>query len=101
MWFLFMYFILVHALGSSLRLNTLVFWAKVHADAVDTVPLISGRGIALALEDVSKVSSTIRANNLDPLHTECTVRVSGDGIWDGVKECRPATARLEFVFRSV
>lgn len=70
---------------------------KVHANAVYAVSLVRRRRVALPLEDVSKMTSTVRAYNLDPLHSKCAVRVSCHSSWEGIEECWPAAAGLELV----
>jgi hypothetical protein len=50
---------------------------------------------------MSQVASAVAAHDLCPLHAECAVGVSGHRTRNGVKECRPAAARLELVLSSV
>jgi len=59
--------------------------------------LIRRRRIALALENMSQMPPTIRANNLRPRHSKSLIRMSCDRAWNAVEERRPAAARLEFV----
>lgn len=63
--------------------------------------LIRRRRVSLALENVTQVSTTVRAHNLRPLHAKGAVRVPGHGARHGVKESRPAASRLELVLCSV
>lgn len=59
--------------------------------------LVSRSRIALSLEDVTKMTTTVGADNLGTLHAKGTVGVSGYSTRDGVEEGRPAAARLELV----
>ena len=63
--------------------------------------LVRRRGVSLSLEDMSQVTSTVAAHNLCPLHAKRAVGVSSHRSRNGVKECRPAAARLELVLSSV
>lgn len=47
------------------------------------------------------MAATIRAHNLDALHTECAVRVSSYCAWEGIEEGGPSAAGLELVLRFV
>jgi hypothetical protein len=82
-------------------LLTGIILPKLQAHTINTVSLIRRRRVPLALEHMSQMPSTIRANNLRPLHAESSVCVSGHSAWYGVEESRPAAARLEFVVRFV
>jgi hypothetical protein len=61
------------------------------------VTLISGSRVSLALEDVTKMATTVGADNLGALHTEGAVGVSGHSTRHSIEESRPAAARLELV----
>lgn len=61
------------------------------------MPLVCRGVVSLTLEHVSKMSTTVAANDLCPGHSERVVSVSRHGAWDVVKVCRPSTTRLEFV----
>lgn len=74
---------------------------ELDAHRVDTVSLVRGRRVTLSLEYMSQMSSAVAANNLCPLHAECAVGVSSHRTGNGVEECRPTAARLEFVLSSV
>jgi hypothetical protein len=50
---------------------------------------------------MAQVASAVAAHNLCPLHAECAVGVSSHRTRHGVKERRPAAARLELVLGSV
>lgn len=63
--------------------------------------LVRRRRVALPLEHMSQMASAVAAHNLCPLHTKCAVGVSGHCTRNGVEECRPAAAGLEFVLSSV
>jgi len=65
------------------------------------MPLVRGCRVALSLENMTEMTSTVRTHNLDPLHAKCAVGVSGDGSRESVKERRPAATRLELVLRLV
>jgi hypothetical protein len=65
------------------------------------VPLVGRRRVALALEDMSQVTSAVAAHDLRSLHAKCAVGVSGHGTWHGVEERRPAASGLELVLSSV
>lgn len=56
------------------------------------MPLIRRVGEAFAFENVSQMTSAASAGDLDALHAECAVHMAVNGAWNGVKECRPATA---------
>jgi hypothetical protein len=74
---------------------------ELQANAVDTMSLVCRCWIPLPLEDMTKVTTTISADDLRPLHPECAVGVSGDRAWDGIVVRWPAASRLEFVVRFV
>lgn len=89
---------------SSFRLGLLgisiyhwVVLIEFQADTIHTMPLICRGVVSLALEHVSKMSTTVAANNFCPGHSERAVGASRHGAWDVVEVCRPSTARLEFV----
>lgn len=59
--------------------------------------LVSRGRISLSLEDVTKVSTTVGANNLSTLHTKGTVDMSGHSTRNSIEKGRPTAARLELV----
>lgn len=87
--------------NSLLSLRLWVALVELNADRVDAVPLVRRRGVALALEHMSQVTSAIAAHDLCPLHAECAVGVSGHRTGHSIEECRPAAARFELVLSSV
>ena len=80
-----------------LLLRRLILSRELQADAVDTVALISGRGVTLALEDVAEVATAVSADNLDAAHAESPVLVSDNGARDAVEVGWPTAARAELV----
>lgn len=90
--------ILGHArLSCGLPLGGLVVRREGQADAVDAVPLVRGRRVALALEHVAKVAAAVGAYDLGPCHAEGAVLMPRHGPRDAVEVGRPAAARLELV----
>lgn len=85
-------------LGLDLRISVL---RKAQTDTVDTVSLIGRRVESLALENVPKMTATVVANNLGPLHAKGVIDMSLHGTGDRIKVSGPATARLELVVGSV
>lgn len=71
--------------------------AKVDADAVDAVPLVCGRSVTLALENMAEMTSTVAAHNFGSCHTERPVLMSRYSARNSVEERRPATSTLELV----
>lgn len=61
------------------------------------MPFIGRRIESFSLEDVTQVSSAVRADDLCARHAKGAILVAGHGAWDGVEVCRPAAARLELV----
>ena len=61
------------------------------------MPLIRRRRVPLSLEYMPEMSTTFRADNLCPLHSEGAVRMPGHSAWDRIEVCRPAAAGLELV----
>jgi hypothetical protein len=61
------------------------------------MPLICRCLVSLALKHMSKMSTTVGADDLRPGHSERAVCVSRHSAWDVVEVCRPSAARLEFV----
>ena len=59
--------------------------------------LVGGGRVSLALEDVTEMTATVRADNLSALHTKSAVGVSGHSTRNGIEESRPAAARFELV----
>src|SRR5262245_49696752 len=79
------------------RPRSLAFcWHQLQADRVDAVPLVGGRGVALALEDVAKVAVAVRADDLGACHAKAAVLAQDDpvaGQW--AEERRPAAVGVE------
>lgn len=65
------------------------------------MPLIRRRRVSFPLEDMTQVSSALRAHDLRPRHAECAIGVAFDGARYAVKVCGPATAGLELVGSAV
>lgn len=63
--------------------------------------LISRSLVALALEDMAKVTTAVSADNFRPLHAKRVIHVSGHSSGNRVKVCGPSTARLELMVGSV
>lgn len=63
--------------------------------------LVGGGIIALALENMSQVTTAVGADNLCSCHTESAVLMTDDGARDAVKIGRPAATRAELVARLV
>jgi len=63
--------------------------------------LVRGIAVALALEDVTKMSTAIAAYNLRPLHAECAVCMPCHSAGDRIEECRPSAARLELLVAAI
>jgi hypothetical protein len=59
--------------------------------------LVSGSRISLSLENVTKMTTTVGTDNLSTLHAKGTVDMSSHSTRNGIKESRPAAARLELV----
>ena len=55
------------------------------------------RGIALTLEDMSKMSATVGADDLGPTHAQSTIGVTSDSARNGVEEGWPAAAGSKLV----
>lgn len=93
-----------HENSSSFRLmifsSTSIF-RKAQTDTIHTMTLICGGLIPLTLKHMAEVTPTVGAYDLCPLHTKCVINVSSDSTRDGIKVCRPATARFELVIGSV
>lgn len=75
----------------------LVLRRKLHANTIDTMSLVRRRRVSLALEHMSQMTPTVRADNLCSLHSECAIGVASDSTWDVIEVCRPSAARLELV----
>lgn len=75
----------------------LVLWREAETDAVDAVPLVGGRVIALALEDVTEVAAAVGADDLGARHAKGPVLVARHGAGDAVVVGRPAATRAELV----
>ena len=65
------------------------------------MPLISRVVVSFTLEHMSKMSSTITANDLRPLHAESTICMPCNRTRDVVEVRGPSAARLELMFRRV
>lgn len=61
------------------------------------MPLVGRCLVALSLENMAQMATTIRAHDLRPLHSEGAISVSRHGTWYVVEVCWPSTARLELV----
>jgi len=70
---------------------------KFQTNTVDTVPLVRRRRIALSLEDVSQMASTVRTHNLGPLHAEGAVGMSRHSAREAVEVSGPSAARFKLV----
>lgn len=78
-------------------LDRLFLGGEVQTDAVDTVTLICGCGVALSLKYMTKMAAAVGADDLSSAHAQSAVFMACNGTRDAVKVCRPATARLELV----
>lgn len=89
----------IQAVATSVHLNLTraILGPEVQGNAIDTVPLVRRRRIALALEDVTQMSSAIGTDDLSPRHPELVVFESFHGARDVVEVCRPTAAALELV----
>ena len=76
-------------------------FGEPQADTVHTMPLIRRCGEPLAFENVSKMTTTVIADNFSPLHAKGVVHVSLDGTGNRIKVSRPSTAWLELVIGCV
>lgn len=65
------------------------------------MPLIRRCRITLALEHMSKMTSTVGAHNLGSSHSKSAISVTLDSTRYAVEVCWPAAARLELVVRLV
>lgn len=74
---------------------------KLQRHTVDAVPLIRGRRVSLAFEDVAQMATAVRADDLGALHAEAGVRMPRDCAGDAVEVRGPAATGLEFVVRLV
>lgn len=81
---------------TTLSRRTLIL-GEPQTDTIHTVPLISGSRVPFPFKDVTKVTPTVAANDLRPLHSQTAIHVSLDSSRDGVKVRRPAASGLEFV----
>lgn len=93
-----------HENPSSLRLRILgsaSIFCKAQTDTIHTMTLIRGGLISLTLKYMAEVTPTVGTYDLCALHTKCVINVSSDSTRDGIKVCRPATARFELVIGSV
>jgi len=43
---------------------------ELQTDGIDTMPLVGGGRVSLALEDVAQMAATVGADDLGPLHAE-------------------------------
>lgn len=77
--------------------SLLLLRRKPETNAVDTMPLIRRRRVSLPLENMPKMSTTLRTNNLRPLHSERAIRMPSHSAWDRIEVCRPTAARFELV----
>ena len=84
-------------LRTSITLLDWIILVELQAHAVHTMPLVRRGRVSLSLENVSQMTSAVRAHDLRPLHTECAISVSCHSPRNVVEICRPAAARLEFV----
>lgn len=75
----------------------LLLIAEVQRHRVDTVPLICRRRISLALENMTQMSTTVIAHNLNPLHAKRAILIPSNSARNGIEESRPAAPRLELV----
>lgn len=94
-----MSFRFISVLCSQFRLSICdrVIFVEIQADAVHAVPLVGRCAVSLALEDVSKMATTVAANNLRPRHAKRTIRVPRHRARDVVKIRWPSAAGLELV----
>lgn len=87
-------------LSNLIRHLLLLCWVvlcELQTDTVDAMSLVSRRWIPFSLEHMSQMPSAVAAHNLRPLHPESAICMPRHRTWHGVKESRPAAARLEFV----
>lgn len=63
--------------------------------------LVGGGIVALALKNMSQVTTAVGADNLCSCHTESAVLMTDDGARDAIKIGRPAAARAELMARLV
>ena len=75
----------------------LVLRAEINGHAIHAVALVLRVAEALALENVSQVSSTVVANNLCPHHAQARVWPLAHSIWEGVPEGGPAAPGIKLV----
>lgn len=73
-------------------LNNRIVLVEVQRHTVNTVTLICRCIVTLALEHMSQMSSTVRADNLRPLHSKRAIRVTSDRSIYGIEVCGPSTA---------
>lgn len=89
-------------LALSLRRSIiLILRRKLQADTVDAMSFICRGSIALSLENMAQMATTIRTYNLCSRHSKGAIRVSCHCAWYAVEVCWPATARLELMSRLV
>lgn len=65
------------------------------------MPLISGRRVVFASEDMSQMPSTITTHNLRPRHPKRAIRMPCHGARDRVEVSGPPAAGFEFVSGAV
>ena len=70
---------------------------KLQTDGIDTMALISGRWVPLALEDMAQMATAVGAHDLGALHAERAVRVPRHRTGQAVEVRRPSAPGLEFV----
>jgi hypothetical protein len=75
----------------------LLLLVEPYAHAIDAMPLVRGRRIALTLEDVAEVAAAGGADDLGAVHAERAVGAAHDGARHGIEEGRPAAAAAELV----
>lgn len=70
---------------------------ELQTDTVHTVPLVRRRRIALSLENVSQMASTVRTHYLGPLHAKGVVRMSRHSARQAVEVGGPSAARFKLM----
>ncbi len=78
-------------------IHHLILRRELHADTVHTMSLVGRSTVSLALEDMSQMTTAVRAHDLCSRHAERAISVTSHSSRDVVEVCWPSAARLELM----
>jgi hypothetical protein len=91
----------VVTLGYAACFNGLIISREIQANAVHTMPLVSGRWKSFAFEDMTQMPTAIRTHDLNPRHAEAPIFVTSYSTRDTVEISWPTAPRFELLLRLV